>query len=313
MFVIYGVYIVTFGLSVHTLSRHNPLSSKLYVGATVTLFVLATFYTAAYVWGVSRQTMIYFKAATTKDYTALLDYLAFNEKKTAWFSILNLAATFMNVVADIMLIHRCCIIWQSRIVMYLLASIAVFVNGIFMGSVIAGVIGASTSNHYLFETGSAINNATGIPMAVFQVILALMTGGRIWWISRHARRCMGQSTNMRYNSITSIIIESGILYATCLVLSLTLPLVFDPHAEGIVPFDFSPVVALMSGLAPTMIIVRVAQGKSVDSVQQVVSTLQFADARENSQRSGPAVETWADARAHSDSENTLPMPATSYN
>ncbi|KAF9257559.1 hypothetical protein L218DRAFT_1016407, partial [Marasmius fiardii PR-910] len=33
----------------------------------------------------------------------------------------------------------------------------------------------------------------------------LTEGGRIWWISREARRLMGQLTNARYNSIVAII------------------------------------------------------------------------------------------------------------
>ncbi|KAF9261284.1 hypothetical protein L218DRAFT_946113 [Marasmius fiardii PR-910] len=36
---------------------------------------------------------------------------------------------------------------------------------------------------------------------------------------------------------------------------------------GVAPFDFEDVSALVSGLAPTMVIARVAYGKSVDSVQ----------------------------------------------
>ncbi|KAL0065768.1 hypothetical protein AAF712_007255 [Marasmius tenuissimus] len=41
----------------------------------------------------------------------------------------------------------------------------------------------------------------------------------------------------------------------------------------------------MSGLAPTLVIVRVAYRKSVDSVQQMMTTLQFAEGREDEQQS----------------------------
>ncbi|KAK1216669.1 hypothetical protein PQX77_020705 [Marasmius sp. AFHP31] len=39
----------------------------------------------------------------------------------------------------------------------------------------------------------------------------------------------------------------------------------------------------MAGLAPTLLIVRIAYGKSVDNVEQMISTLQFGDA--------PVIET----------------------
>ncbi|KAF9251460.1 hypothetical protein L218DRAFT_848285, partial [Marasmius fiardii PR-910] len=85
---------------------------------------------------------------------------------------------------------------------------------------------------------------------------------RIWWISREARGSMGQTTDAKYKSIVAIIIESGVLYAACLVSDVALDFALDPGSNGLVPFDFGPVVTLMSGLAPTLIIVRVMYGKS---------------------------------------------------
>ncbi|KAF9254558.1 hypothetical protein L218DRAFT_471552 [Marasmius fiardii PR-910] len=75
MFAIYGIYVTIFGLSVYILSHHGAAASKLYMWSTISLFVLATLYTAAYVWGMSWQAKIYFEAATTKSYTALFNYL----------------------------------------------------------------------------------------------------------------------------------------------------------------------------------------------------------------------------------------------
>ncbi|KAF9259991.1 hypothetical protein L218DRAFT_628781 [Marasmius fiardii PR-910] len=91
--------------------------------------------------------------------------------------------TFISVIADSMLIHRCCVIWQSRIMMYLLAFLAVVVNGIYLGSTIAETMGLSIPNYRLYSTASTINNGGLTAIAVFQVLLALLTGGQIWWIS----------------------------------------------------------------------------------------------------------------------------------
>ncbi|KAL0061359.1 hypothetical protein AAF712_011817 [Marasmius tenuissimus] len=49
-----------------------------------------------------------------------------------------------------------------------------------------------------------------------------------------------------------------------------------PQSRGVVPNDLSLVSALLLGFAPTLIVVRVAYGKSVDSVRQVMS-IHFAE------------------------------------
>ncbi|KAF9255176.1 hypothetical protein L218DRAFT_1081974 [Marasmius fiardii PR-910] len=321
MFAVYGIYVVVFGLSVHILYHHDGAASKLHMGWTMSLFVLATLYTATYVWGISQQAMIYFNATTTKNYVPLFKYLIGpDEGEIVWFTITIFTGYLMNAIADSMLIHRCYIIWQSRIIMYLLASIAIILNGISFGCGIVGTLGKTIPDFQLFTTGSNIDNVTGIGTAVFQVLLALLTGGRIWWISREARRLMGQLTEARYKSIVVIIIESGVLYATCLVAALILELVVDHNAQGLVPFDLGPIVTLMSGLAPTLIIVRVAYGKSVDSVQQMVSTLQFANDQGNSQTSGqianlqlPQAQIGGHVHGHRELDNLelSPMPRMS--
>ncbi|KAF9252435.1 hypothetical protein L218DRAFT_968615 [Marasmius fiardii PR-910] len=103
-------------------------------------------------------------------------------------------------------------------------------------------MGLSIPNKRLHSTASTIDAGGLIAIAVFQVLLALLTGGRIWWISREARRLMGRSANARYNSIVAIIIESGLLYAASLVLDVVLGLAVDPDNHGIIPFDVGPVV-----------------------------------------------------------------------
>ncbi|KAF9256572.1 hypothetical protein L218DRAFT_191657 [Marasmius fiardii PR-910] len=313
MFAIYGIYVMVFGLAIRVLSRRDRPLSGLYMGLSISLFVLATLGMATCAWGLSWQTMIKFKAATTKDYTPFLKYLNSDERKSLWASTTNFASCMMNVIADSMLIHRCCVIWQSRIMMYLLAFLAVVVNGIYLASAIAATMGMSIPNDRLYSTASTIDKGGSIAIAVFQVLLALLTGGRIWWISREVRRLMGRSANARYNSIVAIIIESGLLYAAFLVLNVVLGLAVDPDDYGLIPFDVVPVVTLMSGLAPTLIIVRVAYGKSVNSVQQTVS-LQLTNAQGNSQGSRPAIDsqpqTQIGGHVQSPLDESLPVPAT---
>ncbi|KAF9269138.1 hypothetical protein L218DRAFT_994054 [Marasmius fiardii PR-910] len=310
MVFIYGIYVVVFGLSVHILSRRDGRSLKLYMGWTISLFGLATLYTVTYIWGMSWQAAIEFSAATTKDYKYFLKYLSADNGKTAWISISIFTSCIMNVIADSMLIHRCYTIWQSKIILYLLAVIAVILNGISLGCAIIGIIGASTANFEIYDKASAIDNATAIAVAVFQVLLALLTGKIANPIALAACRL---DKNARYNSITSVVIESGMLYAGCLIGLFAFQFIVDPDTTGVGSFDFAVVSTLMSGLAPTLIIVRVWYGTSVDSVQQMMSTLQFADALEEStQKSRPIaslqLQRQIDNHVRSESGNSEPPP-----
>ncbi|KAF9257604.1 hypothetical protein L218DRAFT_1005959 [Marasmius fiardii PR-910] len=82
----------------------------------------------------------------------------------------------------------------------------------------------------------------------------------------------------------AVIIESALLYVGILFTGVILDrIVWDPDSVGIAPFDFG--VVLVLGLAPTMVIARVAYGKSVDSVQQELSTFCIAEVQASHQRS----------------------------
>ncbi|KAJ8092929.1 hypothetical protein PM082_023565 [Marasmius tenuissimus] len=107
-------------------------------------------------------------------------------------------------------------------------------------------------------------------------MLTFMTGGRIWWITRQARKSLGKPIQRYYKTIVAVIIESGILYAGTLLISVVVDLSSDPKTRYL-PFELSVIPVLLSGLAPTLIIVRAAHGKTVDSVEQMisVSTIRF--------------------------------------
>ncbi|KAL0059340.1 hypothetical protein AAF712_013918 [Marasmius tenuissimus] len=82
--------------------------------------------------------------------------------------------------------------------------------------------------------------------------------------------------SVQYKAIVAAIIESGVLYPTSLITSIMVRLIIDPDAHGTLPVDLAAVSTMMAGFAPTLVIVRVAYGKSVDSVQQMMS-IHFAE------------------------------------
>ena len=71
-----------FGLSIHVLCRADrPNSSKLYLGCTISLFVLATIFVVFTGWAEIRQAIICYDAIKTNDYLPLLRYLKGNSLK----------------------------------------------------------------------------------------------------------------------------------------------------------------------------------------------------------------------------------------
>ncbi|KAI3617020.1 hypothetical protein WG66_004208 [Moniliophthora roreri] len=124
-------------------------------------------------------------------------------------------------------------------------------------------------------------------------VMLLLATGRIWWISREARKHMGPAIKTKYNIIVAIILESGILYPIFLTTSTIYALLADPDAHGIAPFSVMIVTYQVAGIAPTLIIIRAAGGKTVEhtSMNQVVSSLHFANG------AGPGPEN-SDTRSH---------------
>ncbi|KAK1220848.1 hypothetical protein PQX77_016368, partial [Marasmius sp. AFHP31] len=119
---------------------------------------------------------------------------------------------------------------------------------------------------------------------------------RIWWISREARRHLGRSVGAKYKTIVATILESGLLYPTTLIIGMVIPLILDPESHGTgILVDFSIVSTLMSGLAPTLIIVRIAYRKSVDSVDQssirLAETCPQQDPGMNSERANGGIQS----------------------
>ncbi|KAF9258914.1 hypothetical protein L218DRAFT_705626 [Marasmius fiardii PR-910] len=281
MWMTYGVYIIVFGLSIHVLThRRDSPAPKLYFWCTVSLFALNTIFIGFTAMGYTRQAIIEFQVVETKNWDRYVSYAYSDTVATVWVAVSSVITILMNVMADCMLIHRCHIIWDSRkSVLYPLVVVSFIINATLVGSIIPTVVGLNNTEIHaeLFQKANQVNNGTLIAAAAFNFLLTLLTAGRISWISREVRKVMGRSTNSRYNTIVAIIIESGLLYSISLLAAIIFQLTFDPDSSAKLPIDLSVLSTQLSGLAPTMIIVRVAYNKSIQTVQPMVSTLNFVD------------------------------------
>ncbi|KAK1228016.1 hypothetical protein PQX77_008958 [Marasmius sp. AFHP31] len=292
MSLVYGMYIIVFVLSVDIFYRQQKtgVRNRLYLVCSVSLFALGTVYFVSTMIGVARQTVIGFRATKSRDLEPLWRYVQHDTGANACVTMAALTSAIMNALADIMLIHRCYIVWGSKKVLLYPLSFSAFVlnctdllafpgqslSFLVADAIMMAVALSIPAVEHLEEKVFTIDTGVSIAIAVFNAILSLLTGGRIWWISREARRLMGSPVHARYSAIVAAILESGLLLPVCMITMVVLRYAVDPQSRGIVPIDFSVISALVSGFAPTLIVVRVAYGKSVDSVQQVMS-IHFAE------------------------------------
>ncbi|KAL0567520.1 hypothetical protein V5O48_014477 [Marasmius crinis-equi] len=271
-------------------------------------------YVAETTWVNVYQTLISFNAAKTRDYIPLIDSLSGSTAQAAQGSEHNdMLYHEVGAIMDhsgfeclnavvIELHHRLSAFWgHKKRVLYPTAFVVIVAD--IMGFAIGVVLikAYCTSDDGSYEKAVAIDQVLVIVTAVYTALLTLLTAGRIWYISREARRSAGTSVGtLDYNTIVATILESGILYAIALLISAIVPTFFtDPTVQGLSPFDFNVIAILMMGIAPTMMIVRIAYGKSVESVEQVITTLRFAEAANGSQQRStgvPRATTTADFR-----------------
>ncbi|KAJ8075320.1 hypothetical protein PM082_019658 [Marasmius tenuissimus] len=277
----YGIYIVVFGLSIHVLTRSRKIQAarKLYLWCTVLLFILDTLYVAGYTMQQFRQVITQYEAARTRNLDNLIEDLFKDPVIDTGFAIWAIAVILMNAVADCTLVHRCYVVWNSRkLVLYPLAFFSFAINAILLGAGIPALVGYFTQAT-LRTLANDVNSAAFVAAACFNFILTLMTAGRIWWISREARNIMGKDIDSQYKTVVKIVIESGLLYSTPLLIVFIYQLVVGGFS---VPFDPTVIPAQLSCLAPTIIIVRAGYNKSVENVHQVISTFHAAPGEDQS-------------------------------
>ncbi|KAJ8074618.1 hypothetical protein PM082_024765 [Marasmius tenuissimus] len=119
--------------------------------------------------------------------------------------------------------------------------------------------------------GNSINNGYLIANGIFNTLLTALTAGRIYMITREAERLLQYRSKRTHRTVVAIIIESGMIYPASLIIYLVILLRLDPNNQSLLPVDLSPVFMQAAGIAPTLIIARALQGKTTDSVEQVIS------------------------------------------
>ncbi|KAF9078757.1 hypothetical protein BDP27DRAFT_1310138 [Rhodocollybia butyracea] len=245
---LYGVYAVLFGLAIWILPKKFHISSikKFIFPATIASFILATINLSYDLVG--------------EAYAILYTIPTSNEEPWMIAGQAIDLTTFLlgDVLSDAILFYRVYAVWGPRKAILLpLFLIIFFTKLIGFIAVICNILVLTDPQRYaiishvdteLFCDFSLVN-------ACVNILMTLLIAGRVWWLSREIRHT---HYNFRYLSWYSrtlaVVIESGAIYP-----------IFN---IGIVSTNQVPnwtcLGTIVSGLAPTLIAVRVGLGRSFD-------------------------------------------------
>ncbi|ESK86785.1 hypothetical protein Moror_15147 [Moniliophthora roreri MCA 2997] len=299
MLYVYGIYTVLFIISLRILICQKDRQNRvLYMFFTIVLFTLTSAYIIVVTFTYAHQAILEFTFTKNQDWASFRAYLHHDNAKTIAVGLEMVLPLCLVTMADLILLHRCYVIWGSSkwivfpfIFMVFLLAISEIVATVFM------VIGASNSKDsaklQLFGQGSTIDTAFWLADMGVNIILTLLTAGRIWWLSQEPRKHLGPAIKTKYKTIIVIILESGFLYPILLIAAIIIQELVGSDTEGLVPFSLWIVTYQVAGIAPTLIIIRAAGGKTVEhtSMNQTVSILHFANG------GGPESEN-SDIRLH---------------
>uniref|UniRef100_A0A0W0G8P9 Uncharacterized protein n=1 Tax=Moniliophthora roreri TaxID=221103 RepID=A0A0W0G8P9_MONRR len=278
MLFVHGIYIMIFGACLHILlQRRGQPNQKLHLGWTISLFVLSTMLVVLQAYILIRQSILQFTWAKNRDWESLLEYVQTDRAVTISFTLGNLIPLLVNAIADTTLIHRCYVIWDSQMWMAVPMCFAWLVTNMAgLVAVILGSIAYEQSNLDLLIKSGNLNTGYFITNVIVNGIITLSTAGRIWQINRQARKIVGYTANPHLQRIIAIILESGALYPAFLIAYGIMQNTVATET-GIQPINLAPIVTQVAGIAPTLIIVRASLGKTTENVDQVLSTLHFAE------------------------------------
>ncbi|KAJ7463296.1 hypothetical protein FB451DRAFT_1266081 [Mycena latifolia] len=180
---------------------------------------------------------------------------------TRLYTILYTVEDFLlvtnNAVTDSLFIYRCFMVWgrNFRVVVVPICMV--------LTTTVLGYISAYQDDYSI--SGRYIDYRAAFIMSVLtNVVLMALTAGRIWWIRRDARVLLESPTVHKYNTVIAIILESGSIYCLCVTIYVIFVSLRDIGS-------FVPLISILRGampqimnIAPTLIIVRVGLGHSVE-------------------------------------------------
>ncbi|KAJ8095449.1 hypothetical protein PM082_023219 [Marasmius tenuissimus] len=241
MFLVYGMYIIIFGLSLNVLwHRHKSSASKAYMRWIIALFVLITISNATAMWIHTDETLIAFNAIKTNDYIPY--FMVWKGKGPSKWVVLRGLQAFSGSIAsfifDYLMVHCCYIIWgYSKRILYPFAFVILGTNAIGFVIYAVSVNAYDCEDITLYKRVNNITYPLFVITAVYTSLLTLLTAGRIWWTIHQVDQITGSRVYTKYKIFVATILESGFLYSAMQVVCVVLLLTLDPDGNGVAPFN----------------------------------------------------------------------------
>ncbi|KAF7344161.1 hypothetical protein MVEN_01706300 [Mycena venus] len=168
----------------------------------------------------------------------------------------NVRLTTNGLLTDLLFLYRCYMVWGSRRAVLILPGVFIF------ATCLLGYLYLPMADSLIPDKTPFIDaRAPYIMGGVTNVILMCLTAGRIWYMSREARIVHGEAFRRRYHTAIAMILESGALYCSVLLLNLiSISLVSKSDAAAIFRGVVSGLVGQMVNIIPSLIFVRVGMG-----------------------------------------------------
>jgi len=199
---------------------------------------------------------------------------AASEKLSLRLDLLQQVAYSVKIwLADSLLVYRLWIVWLGSYLMITIPSV------LFIGSLGSGVAGLALFRH-LDKAQQIRNLGVGFHSCsvALNVITTSLIAGRLLY-QRQRVKDLGEGHSQQYLSLLAVFAESGAIYSIAGLIYIPL---YAQNSNLV--FVFAAIVEAASGIAPALIILRIALGVAVSKKTQAqLSTLRFDNRPQNPQ------------------------------
>ncbi|KAJ7069058.1 hypothetical protein B0H15DRAFT_122640 [Mycena belliarum] len=158
-----------------------------------------------------------------------------------------------NLFTDSLLIYRCFLIWGRNKYIIIGPGLLLLLSAAL--SYVAAVQG-----DYPTAGGPTVDLRIGFALSVFtNLLLVGLTAGRIWYTRRRAHGFLEKSVAARYNTAIMMVLESGGILCAWVVAYVVVRSISPPTVWRV----FRGGMAQMLNIAPTLIVVRVGLGHTI--------------------------------------------------
>ncbi|KAJ7473009.1 hypothetical protein B0H11DRAFT_2038038 [Mycena galericulata] len=245
---LYGIYVHFFISAIHNLSHLRTAGKAILVGASWAMLLFGTTQIALHLvlttlsLRLTRQLVQAGSIPTAGGQdnvrTSVVAYNTLVLASDVIFALNNLST-------DLLFLFRCYVIWDFRIKAILLPA------ALIVSTIVLAVFKATAVNLFYSRLREVL-----VMAAVTNLVLTVLTAGRIWWIKRNAAHVgLHARFRSRYNTALAIIIESGTMYCICGILVLT-TIEIEPFASSII-YGIAVAITFQGvNMIPTLSLVR---------------------------------------------------------